>query len=286
LIICITGPTGIGKTRLSISLAKKYDAIIINADATQIYKELNIGSAKITEEEKENINHFLFDIKNPDEQYSVCDYQIDARNLLKKYQNKNIIVVGGTGLYLKALFYDYNFSNKKNNDYENYSNEELYNMAKKKDSNINIHPNNKVRLINFLNSEKKENNKDLLLYANVVFIGLTLEREKIYEIANNRVDVMMKQGLLEEVKALYEKYPSSSILKRAIGYKELISYLNKEISLNEAVELIKKNTRHYIKRQYTWFNNQMDINFFKVNLNDFDKTIYEISSFIDSLNSK
>lgn len=284
MIICVCGPTGIGKTRLSEFLAEKYNGIVLNADATQIYKYLDIGSAKITKEEMGERKHFLFDIKNPDEDYSVMEYQIDARNILKEYENQNIIVVGGTGLYIKALFYDYKFNKLNEENFENYSNEQLYLMAKEKGCN-NIHQNNRVRLINYLKRDDNKNNKDKSLY-DVIYIGLTAPREKIYETVNNRVDIMLNNGLEKEVKDLYLKYPNSNILKRAIGYKELIDYFNNKVSYEKAIENIKKNTRHYVKRQYTWFNNQLNVNWFNVNFDNFQETEEEISSFIDSLNSK
>lgn len=285
MIICVCGPTGIGKTRLSIYLAKKYNAIVINADATQIYKELNIGSAKIKESEKEGVSHYLFDIKSPDEDYSVMEYQKDARKLLNENKDKNIIVVGGTGLYIKALFYDYKFSKKDSILYADKSNDELYNLALKKDENMKIDKNNRVRLINFLNRENEEKNGDQLLY-DVHFIGLTTSREKIYSLVNNRVEKMINEGLENEVRLLYKKYPNSNILKRAIGYKEIIEYINGNISLEEAIDLIKKNTRHYVKRQYTWFNNKLDVKYFETNFENFHETEESVSAFIDSLNSK
>lgn len=286
MILCITGPSSIGKTALSIELAQKYNAIIINADATQVYSELNIGSAKIRDEEKKGIKHYLLDIKTPMEDYSVSDFQKDARKILDDNKNRNIIVVGGTGLYLKALFYDYQFTEMQNNNYDAYSNEELYKMAKEKDENVQIHPNNRVRLINFLNKETSHKKEAKLLYNDVIFIGLTMDRKSLYERLDKRTQKMLDLGLEKEAKALYQKYPESRILKRAIGYKELISYFDGHITYDEAVALIKKNTRHYAKRQYTWFNNQMNLNWFEVNLLDFNKTTQEIISFIESLNSK
>lgn len=285
MIICIAGPSSIGKTKLSIKLAQKYNAIIINADATQVYSELNIGSAKIKQSEKEGVEHFLLDIRTPDEDYSVSDYQKDARQIIDDNQDKNIIVVGGTGLYLKSLFYDYQFTEKSKESFDHLSNEKLYALALKKDKKIDIHPNNRIRLINFLQKENTSVVEPKLLY-DVIFIGLTMDREEIYNRINKRVDEMLEEGLLTEVKDLNNKYPNSNILKRAIGYKELISYLNNEISFPQAIDSIKKNSRHYVKRQYTWFNNQMDLNWFNVDKDNFDKTVYEIISFIDSLNSK
>ena len=281
MIICIVGPTGVGKTRLSIMLAKHYKGIVVNADACQIYEELNIGSAKVKEEEKEGIPHLLFDIKKAWEEYSVADYQKDLRDILQKYRDKNIILVGGTGLYIKAGLFDYSFSPMQNHNYDNYSNEELYAMCQKIDKDIQIHPHNRRRLENFLNRENKEIKKPVLLY-NPIFIGLTTARSNLYSIINNRVEEMFQNGLLEEVKSLYEKYPSAPILKRAIGYKEVISYLDGLITLEEAKELIKKNTRHYAKRQYTWFNNQMNVKWFNTNFNDFHKTYEEIINYLDN----
>lgn len=281
MIICVCGPTGIGKTKLSELLAKKYDAIILNADATQIYQELNIGSAKITKEEMENRQHYLFDIKKPNEDYSVMEYQKDARKILNDNNCKNIVVVGGTGLYIKALFFDYVFDEMNKNNFDNLSNDELYILAMKKDPKCNLHKNNRVRLINFLNRTKEEKNKDVKLY-DVIFVGLTAERSKIYEICNKRVDIMIENGLLNEVKTLKEKYPNSNILKRAIGYKELISYLDNNISYNDAIELIKKNTRHYVKRQYTWFNNQLDIKWFNVDFDNFNNTYEDVIKHIEA----
>ena len=278
--IVIVGPTGVGKTKLSVELAKVFDAYVINSDAVQIYQELNIGSAKVTEEEKEGIKHFLFDIKRPDELYTVKDYQSDARNILNKYQDKNLIVVGGTGLYVTSLFYDYRFGLDNDENYDNISKEELYKLVLKKDPNCSIDKNNTVRLKRFLKRKSNEYVEPKLLYNDVFFIGLTTPRDNLYDIINKRVDKMFLDGLVEEVKTLYQKYPESSILKRAIGYKEIIAFLNGEISLEEAKELIKKNSRHYAKRQYTWFNNKMNIKWFNVDYDNFNNTIKEVLNYI------
>ncbi len=278
--IVIVGPTGVGKTKLSVELAKVFDAYVINSDAVQIYQELNIGSAKVTEEEKEGIKHFLFDIKRPDELYTVKDYQSDARNILNKYQDKNLIVVGGTGLYVTSLFYDYRFGLDNDENYDNISKEELYKLVLKKDPNCSIDKNNIVRLKRFLKRNSNEYVEPKLLYNDVFFIGLTTSRDNLYDIINKRVDKMFLDGLVDEVKTLYQKYPESSILKRAIGYKEIIAFLNGEISLEEAKELIKKNSRHYAKRQYTWFNNKMNIKWFNVDYDNFNNTINEVLNYI------
>lgn len=280
--IFIMGPTGVGKTKLSVELAKIYDAYIINCDAVQVYKGLDIGSAKVTEEEKCGIKHFLFDIKNPDEEYSVKDYQTDLRNLFDKYSKKNLIIVGGTGLYATAGAYDYRFNDEEKKDYSNYSLEELYKLAKEKDINCNIDKNNRIRLERFLQKDLTSLVEPTLLYNDAIFIGLTTSRENLYKIINIRVDKMIDNGLVQEVKNLYTNYPKSKILKRAIGYKEIIDYLDNKITLEEAVDEIKKNSRHYAKRQYTWFNNKMDIKWFEVNFNYFNETMDNVKDYLNS----
>ena len=280
--IFIMGPTGVGKTKLSVELAKIYDAYIINCDAVQVYKGLDIGSAKVTEEEKCGIKHFLFDIKNPDEEYSVKDYQTDLRNLFDKYSKKNLIIVGGTGLYATAGAYDYRFNDEEKKDYSNYSLEELYKLAKEKDINCNIDKNNRIRLERFLQKDLTSLVEPTLLYNDAIFIGLTTSRENLYKIINKRVDKMIDNGLVQEVKNLYTNYPKSKILKRAIGYKEIIDYLDNKITLEEAVDEIKKNSRHYAKRQYTWFNNKTDIKWFEVNFNNFNETIDNVKDYLNS----
>lgn len=282
MILAIVGPTGVGKTKLSVELAKKYQAIIINCDAMQVYKGMDIGTAKITEEEKEGIPHYLFDIKGVQENYTVYDYQLDARKIIEENHDKNIIFVGGTGLYLKAALYSYEFSEEDatTNEYEELSNEELYELVKEKDPNTMIHPNNRKRLVRFLNKEHTEISECKPLYQ-AIYIGLTCDREDLYDRINKRVDKMFEDGLLEEVKEFYDKNIESKALSTAIGYKELYAYFKGEIDLEEAKELIKKNSRHYAKRQYTWFNNQMDIEWFNVDFNDFNKTIEEVEKYID-----
>lgn len=283
MILAIVGPTGVGKTKLSIELAKTYNAIIVNCDAVQVYQDLNIGSAKVTETEKENIPHFLLDFVSPNEHYTVYNYQNDLRKILEENKDKNIILVGGTGLYLKAGLYDYEFKEEiESNTYENLSNEKLYHLAIQKDKNCSIHPNNRKRLIRFLNKEGKEEITPPKPLYEAIYIGLTTARENLYNIINKRVDVMFQNGLLKEARELFSKYPHSAILNNAIGYKELKKYFSNEISLEEAKELIKKNSRHYAKRQYTWFNNQMEIKWFDVNFNDFFKTIEEVVEYIET----
>ena len=282
MIVAIVGPTGVGKTKMSVELAKRYNAIIINADAVQVYKGLNICSAKATEEEKDGVKHFLLDFKEPSENYTVSDYQKDAREIIAKYKDRNIIFCGGTGLYLCAALMDYRFYEDISNEtYDDLTNAELYELALKKDKNVKIAKNNRVRLIRFLNKNPKEVVEPKLMYDNVFFVGLTTNRDNLYDIINNRVDKMFAMGLVDEVANLVKKYPNSRVLNSAIGYKEVISYLRGEYTLEETKELIKKNSRHYAKRQYTWFNNKMDVKWFLVNYAEFDKTIDMVKKYID-----
>lgn len=282
MIVAIVGPTGVGKTKMSVELAKRYNAIIINADAVQVYKGLNIGSAKATEEEKDGVKHFLLDFKEPSENYTVSDYQKDAREIIAKYKDRNIIFCGGTGLYLCAALMDYRFYEDISNEtYDDLTNAELYELALKKDKNVKISKNNRVRLIRFLNKNPKEVVEPRLMYDNVFFVGLTTNRDNLYDIINNRVDKMFAMGLVDEVANLVKKYPNSRVLNSAIGYKEVIFYLRGEYTLEETKELIKKNSRHYAKRQYTWFNNKMDVKWFLVNYAEFDKTIDMVKKYID-----
>ena len=283
MIIAVVGPTGVGKTKMSIELAKKYNAAIVNCDAVQVYKFLNIGSAKVCEDEKEGIKHYLLDIKNPDDDYTVKNYQIDARKIIENNKDKNLIFCGGTGLYLCAALMDYRFYEDEScENYDNLDNEELYELALKKDKSCPIDRNNRVRLIRFLNKKNIEVVEPKLLYENVLFIGLTTDRENLYKIINKRVDLMFENGLLEEVKNLYKKYPNSRVLKSAIGYKEVIKYINNEITLEECIEEIKKLSRHYAKRQYTWFNNKMNIKWFDVDYNNFENTISNVKKYINN----
>lgn len=287
MIIAVVGPTGVGKTKMSVELAKYYNAFVVNSDAVQVYREMDIGSAKVKEEEKDGVKHYLFDIKNPDEEYTVKDYQKDARDILDKNKGKNIIFCGGTGLYLSAALMDYRFYDDEADDsYDDLTNEELYKMVMEKNPNLQVDPHNRVRLIRALNRKDMPVVEPKLLYENVIFIGLTTQRDKLYDIINTRVDEMFTSGLVDEVRGLLKKYPSSRVLNSAIGYKEVIGYLNNAYDLESAKELIKKNSRHYAKRQYTWFNNKMNVTWFSVNYDNFNETIKEVIDYIDEIKNK
>ena len=284
MIIAVVGPTGVGKTKMSVELAKYYNAFVVNSDAVQVYREMDIGSAKVKEEEKDGVKHYLFDIKNPDEEYTVKDYQKDARDILDKNKGKNIIFCGGTGLYLSATLMDYRFYDDEADDsYDDLTNEKLYKMVMEKNPNLQVDPHNRVRLIRALNRKDMPVVEPKLLYENVIIIGLTTQRDKLYDIINARVDEMFTSGLVDEVRSLLKKYPSSRVLNSAIGYKEVIGYLNNAYDLESAKELIKKNSRHYAKRQYTWFNNKMNVTWFSVNYDNFNETIKEVIDYIDEI---
>ena len=287
-VIVITGPTAVGKTKLSIELAKKLNGEIINADAMQVYKGLNIGTAKVTEKEKEDIPHHLFDIKEVEEEYSIYNYQKDCRKVIDDIlrRNKTPILVGGTGLYIKAALYDYKLSEEKtNNTYDNLTTEEIYKELLKLDKDINIDKNNRRRLIRALNYYKENNtsisnNKTNKLLYDTIFIGLTTDREILYKKINQRVDNMIENGLLKEVKYYYDKNIKTKPLINGIGYKELYNYFDGLCSKEEAVEKIKQNSRHYAKRQYTFLNHQLNVVWFETDYNNFNNTIEKVSSYI------
>lgn len=294
-IILIVGPTGTGKTTLSIKLAKKYDAVILNADSTQVYTEPLIATAKIKEHEKENIEHYLFDVVSLNDDYTLYDYQKDGRRLLDRFisENKNVIIVGGSGLYVKALLYNYVLEDKKeiNIDFSEYSNEELKNKVLALDPESDIHVNNRQRLESFLKHYyetgkviKKTDEINNKLY-NFISIGLKSDRETLYKMLDKRVDSMFNEGLLDEAERLYKMNLKN--YTNIIGYRELNEYFNGNITLEEAKDLIKRNTRRYAKRQFTWFNNQMkDIKWFDVNYDNFYDTIKEVENYLGGLCEK
>lgn len=298
-ILCIVGPTAVGKTKMSIELAKQLNGEIISGDSMQIYCGMDIGTAKATLEERQGIPHHLIDEKNPDEPYSVAAFQQTVRAKIAEIQSRGKlpIIVGGTGLYIKSVLYDYEFaseSESKEVDEEKYgdlTNEELHaKLAAIDEAGAKeIHPNNRKRVIRALEiyetsgvkkSEMIERQEHKMIY-DACLIGLTDDRAILYDRINKRVDVMYETGLVEEVKSLFDRnIPENAQSIRAIGYKELYDYFKGLISLEESKELIKRNSRRYAKRQYTWFNNQMDVTWFHVNVNDFDQTVNEVLTYI------
>ncbi len=278
MIVVVAGPTCSGKSSLAIKLAQALDAEIINGDAFQVYKYFDIGTAKPTLKERALVPHHLFDFVDPNTNFNVKDYQEIARKTISYLEDKkkNIIIVGGTGLYQKATLYDFSFDDENNHadmsDLALLSNEELYEELKRIDeeSTKTIHVNNRKRVLRAIEiyrlhgktkSSIIDSQRHKLLY-DVMFIGLNVEREKLYNDINNRVDEMIKDGLVEEVTNLKNKYPESIHAFQAIGYKELLAYLDHKLTLNEPLELINKNSRNYAKRQMTYFKNQLPMNWF------------------------
>ncbi len=281
-IIVIIGPTGVGKTKLSIELAKKLNAEIINGDSVAVYKRLNIGSAKPTLEEQQAVPHHLIDIKSPEEEYSVYDYQQDVRKKIAEItgRGKRVIIVGGTGLYIKAALYNYVFTKgTTNNNYDELTNEEILEKIREYDKQITIHPNNRKRLVRTLNKyENKEEittEKDKCLYP-VYIVGLTAPRDIVYDRINKRVEKMVEEGLVDEVVSLKDAYQNSRVLSSAIGYKEFIPYLFEDECLEDVIKRIQLDSRHYAKRQYTFFNHQFEAHWYDVNFDDFNQTIEAI----------
>lgn len=288
-VIVVVGPTAVGKTKLSIRLAKRYGIEIISGDSIAVYKDLNIGSAKPTKEEMEGVPHHLIDILNPTEDYSVATFQKQAREIIN--QKPLSLICGGTGLYIQATLFNYEFQSKKRDvslqeKYKDYTNEELYALLKSLDKNLDetkIHPNNRKRVLRALEvyedlktSIHSFNRKDEPLYDYYI-VYLDMERELLYERIHQRVDQMLAAGLFEEVKAL----ANQNIYPKGIGYREWIPYFEEKISFEDAVEDIIKNTRHLAKRQATWFKNQMQSHFYMVDLDNLEKLYENIESDID-----
>ena len=270
MIYVIMGPTCSGKTEVANFLIDKLDCEAINFDAFQIYQDMNIGTAKISQSDKYYQKYHLLDIRKPSESFSVMEYQQLCREELAKLEDKDVVLVGGTGLYVRAALYDYVFKKEENidnSDLEKLSNGELWDLLNKLDvdESKKIHQNNRKRLIraialirsNEMNkTEMLNEQKHELIYPDVRFIFICPEREKLYKNINQRVEKMFESGLVDEVKGLLAKYKLSLTASQGIGYKEVIQLLNNEINERECIELIQKRTRNYAKRQVTFFKNQ------------------------------
>ena len=281
-LVILTGPTAVGKTKLSIELAKQINGEIISADSMQVYRRMNIGTAKITETEKEGIPHHLIDILEPWEDFNVVAFQTYAKQAVKEIRERGKIpiVAGGTGFYIQALLYGIDFT-------ENESNTELRNRLEaesEKDGGISlhqylmqidpaaaraIHPNNRKRVIRAVEfyeltgqriSEHNEEQKQNESVYNSAYFVLTMNREDLYRRIDLRVDQMLQEGLVAEVRALLaEGCRADMISMQGLGYKEIIRYLNNELSLEEAVYILKRDTRHFAKRQLTWFRREREV---------------------------
>ena len=296
-LIIITGPTGIGKTELSLELAKKYKGEIISSDSMQIYKKLNIGTAKI-DLNKTRIPHHMIDIIEPSDNFTVADFKNQAKKIITDINNRGGLpfLIGGTGLYINSLVYnldftetepDYDYRDKLREILDQEGSEFLYEKLQDQDRAMaeKIHKNNAQRIIRALEILKsgnkkgdnfREENKDY----NLIYIGLNMDRAKLYEKINQRVDKMIDLGLVDEVKNLLDEgLDKKSQSLKAIGYKEVISYLDGEIDFDEMVDLIKKNSRHYAKRQLTWFRRDKRIKWFD---RESDTILSDIENYIDS----
>lgn len=282
-VIAIVGPTAVGKTALSIELAKKLDGEIINGDSMQVYRDLNIGTAKITPEEMDGVPHHLLDILEPTDSFSVADYQQAVREKITEIQarGKMPIIVGGTGLYVQAVLYDFRFTEEKIDEgvreayytaLEQVGPEAMHERLAAVDPETakTIHPNNTRRVIRALemaeHSEVKKSNDaqhqgQKALYHHFI-IGLNMDREKLYERINLRVDMMLEQGLVDEVRGLYDRDIRDVQSIRAIGYKELYDYFDGRETFEQAIDNLKQNSRRYAKRQLTYFRNKMDIKWY------------------------
>ncbi|MEH7155838.1 tRNA (adenosine(37)-N6)-dimethylallyltransferase MiaA [Neobacillus drentensis] len=302
-LLVIIGPTAVGKTMLSIEMAKRYNGEIISGDSMQIYRGMDIGTAKIKIDEMEGIPHHLIDIKEPYENFSVAEFQLLVRAKIDEIAKKGKlpIIVGGTGLYIQSVIYDYHFSDVPGDEayrlvleerVNEIGNEALYQelMEVDPESASQIHPNNVRRVIRALEifhltgktmQEFQSSQQADLLY-NTAIVGLTMEREKLYERINHRVDVMIAQGLLEEVEGLYQQGLRDSQSIQAIGYKEIFAYFDGKVTIEEAITNLKQNSRRYAKRQLTWFRNKMDVNWFDMtDLENIAKKIKEISHCVE-----
>ncbi len=303
-IIVIVGPTAVGKTKFSVELAKKLNSEIVSADSMQIYKGMNIGTAKITKDEMQGITHHMIDIVNPNDDYSVSDFKLDSENVIDKLlrQNKIPVIVGGSGLYVNSLIYDLDFSKAKANEslrnyydyyYKEHGIDALYDKLQKIDPQAaeKIHKQNVKRVIRALEVydltgvKFSENNTDIRKPSNkyeCILVGLSMDRKVLYERINQRVDKMISEGLIEEVKNLLENgYNKDLVSMRGIGYKEIIEYLEGNYSLEEAISILKRNTRRFAKRQYTWFLKDEHVKWFDIkNIGELNLTVEDIYNFV------
>lgn len=304
-LVVIIGPTAVGKTRLSIELAKKFNGEVISGDSMQVYKGMDIGTAKATKAEMDGIPHHLLDWKEPENPFNVYDFKQTVQETITDIteRGKLPILVGGTGLYIQSVLYDYQFPDTSANQDIRFKLEKqaadeggefLYQSLVEIDpvAAEKIHPNNIKRVIRALEvyyssgtkfSEMEMSNERTLKYEAAV-IGLTMERELLYSRINKRVDVMMEAGLEQEVRFFYEKGLKDAQSMQAIGYKEFIDYFESNKTLDEVVQDIKQNSRRFAKRQFTWFRNKMEVDWFDMtDLTSFEKKIEEISAHVAGL---
>jgi len=296
------GPTAVGKTKLSIDLAKAFNGEIISGDSMQVYKGMDIGTAKIKTEEMQGIRHHLIDIIEPTESFNVAKFQELVTNCIDDItaRGKLPIIAGGTGLYIEAVLQQYSYAESVKDEQYRLELERLaedngvqfvHNMLAEIDqeSAERIHPNNVRRVIRALEiyhctgkkmSEELEKQNDDYVY-DAALIGLTMERERLYDRINRRVDIMVEEGLFEEVRSLYDKGIRDCQSIQAIGYKELYDYFDEKVTYEQAIENLKQNSRRYAKRQLTWFRNKMNLQWFEMNQENEEKNFLEICSYIE-----
>ncbi|MCT8139898.1 tRNA (adenosine(37)-N6)-dimethylallyltransferase MiaA [Anaerobacillus sp. CMMVII] len=301
-LVVIVGPTAVGKTKLGVELAKSLKGEVISGDSMQIYKGMDIGTAKVTHAEMGGIPHHLIDIKEPTESFSVAEFQSLVKPLISKLngEGKLPLIVGGTGLYISSVIYDYNFPDAPSDpDYRQkmekfvteFGVERLHEKLKDIDhiSYETIHPNNYRRVIRALEVYHVTNKtiydfqeqQPKVSQYDVIMIGLTMDRDLLYERINARVDLMIEAGLIEEAKNLYESGVINCQSVQAIGYKEIYDYIEGRTTKEQAIETLKQNSRRYAKRQLTWFRNKMDINWFEVSEANFTEKKQEILKLIE-----
>ncbi|WP_077326330.1 tRNA (adenosine(37)-N6)-dimethylallyltransferase MiaA [Virgibacillus siamensis] len=296
-VIAVVGPTAVGKTRLSLEIAKTFNGEVISGDSMQVFKGMDIGTAKITSHEMKGIPHYMIDIKNPDEPFSVADFQNHVQHHIDAISSRSKlpIIAGGSGLYIQGALYNYNFSEQPRDAevtdrLERQLNRDgagsLYNRLKITDPQqaAKIHPNNHRRVIRALEifettgktMTEYQNEQVAESLYNPILIGLEMDRELLYKRINLRVDEMINAGLIEEAEYFYRQGLADYQSMKGIGYKEFIPYFKNEQTLDKSVELLKRNSRRYAKRQYTWFKNKMHVNWYEMTPETIEETFRKI----------
>ncbi|WLD85382.1 tRNA (adenosine(37)-N6)-dimethylallyltransferase MiaA [Staphylococcus haemolyticus] len=309
-LVVIVGPTASGKTELSIELAKQINGEIISGDSMQVYNQMDIGTAKVTNEEMDGIPHYMIDILNPDDSFSVYDFKLRAQALIEDItsRGKIPIIAGGTGLYIQSLIYDYPFDDEtvskeveqktqlQLQKLEPLTNQEVHDYLATFDpqSAKDIHPNNRKRVLRaieyYLNTKKlissRKKVQQFTENYDTLLIGIEMSRKTLYSRINKRVDIMLGHGLFNEVKNLVEQGYESTQSMQAIGYKELVPVVNGELSIDQAVETLKQHSRQYAKRQLTWFKNKLTVQWFNRETMSLQMMLDEITTQINKRSSK
>lgn len=299
-LLTIVGPTAVGKTEISIELAHRFDGEVISGDSMQVYRGMDIGTAKISKEEMQGIPHYMIDIKDPTESFSVAEFQEKAKSYIAAINQKGKLplLVGGTGLYVQSVLYDYQFPNigsdpafrrEMERFADKFGNHKLHEKLKELDpeSFNTIHPNNRRRVIRALEvihktgkTVRESKAPKMPTIDKLILIGLTMERSELYDRINERVDRMIEKGLIEEARQLFDQGIRNTQAVQAIGYKEIYRFLEGDLSKDEAIELLKRNSRRFAKRQLTWFKNKMPIQWFNMSEKPIYKKKQEIINYV------